>query len=167
MHAPLKNKLAFAVTPRVDFEPISQAIIQEHYDEVAKYKNVQILNPAFEKYRELDREGNLQIVTAWDGGELVGYFIWAFYLDKHYQILYALEDVHFLRRSHRVGWSGYFFIKYATECAKNKGAEHITMREKVAIPHGPVLERIGYELTDRVYTMAKGHGRWATAHPHS
>src|SRR5271156_2488408 len=87
----------FAVEP---FKPAfdeAKALMELHYDEIAKNKQLLKLNPDVATYNKADQENKLLLLTARSEGVLVGYFLWIMIKHAHYQdVVVAEEDLHFL-----------------------------------------------------------------------
>jgi hypothetical protein len=150
--------LTFAVEPFRDVYDEATPLLVAHWNEIAKNKHLLRLNPDEEVYGELADQKKLLLVTARDGGKLVGYFLWFLVAHTHYKhVLVAEEDLHFLLPEYRRGFNGYQLIKAACIAAVEVGAELLTVREKIGHEHPAILKRLGFVATDVVYTLAKGN----------
>jgi len=128
-------------------------LIEAHYKEIALNQDAIKLNPNWKEYARLDSIGALRCFTARKDGELIGYFVVIVNKSLHYQDhLFAYNDVIFLAKGHRRGMTGVKLIKYATESIKEQGISLMIVNTKVHQSFDKILERLGYNLTERVYS---------------
>lgn len=125
-------------------------LLYMHWKEIAHYQDIK-LEPAFDKYEQLDAEGALRVYTARDdGGLLIGYSVYFLRYNLHYRSsLNALQDVLFIHPNHR-GMGGKF-IKWCDEQLKEEKVQAVYHHVKAQHNFGPLLERMGYELVDLIY----------------
>lgn len=130
-----------------------QPLFLEHYDEIAKYKDIP-LNPDMGAYKAMDRLGILKIFTCRSevmDNKLVGYGIYLVKNHLHYQsCLVAQQDILFISKQYR--GQGMKFIRWCDEQLKAIGCDLTVQHVKATHNFGPMLERIGYELMDLIYT---------------
>lgn len=128
-------------------------LIEAHYKEIALNQDAIKLNPNWKEYARLDSIGALRCFTARKDGELIGYFVVIVNKSLHYQDhLFAYNDVIFLAKGHRRGMTGVKLIKYATESIKEQGISLMIVNTKVHQSFDKILERLGYNLIERVYS---------------
>ena len=71
----------------------------------------------------------------------------------HYQDhLFAYNDVIFLAKGHRKGLTGVKLIKFASEAMEAEGISLMMVNTKVHQSFDKILERLGYNLIERVYS---------------
>jgi L-amino acid N-acyltransferase YncA len=129
-------------------------LIEQHYQEIAQFKEVQKLDPDWEAYGRLEDQGKLWVLTARSDGNLVGYIVMLLTRDMHYRnLLKATEDIHFLLPQYRKGMTGYRMLAMMKRAMKEKGAHMINVRTKANSDHGLLFERLGGVLHDLVYTI--------------
>lgn len=127
-------------------------LIQQHWQEIAQYPDI-ALSPDFDQYHFLDSCGQLRIFTARVDGELIGYAIYLLAPALHYsKSLQAKQDVLFLLPEHRKSFTGMRLIAYADESLRKDGVQVVYHHVKAAHNFGPLLERMGYELSDLIYS---------------
>jgi hypothetical protein len=154
--------VVFAVESFADVWKEAQPLTRPHWEEIAKNKGLLRLNPDLDKYRRLDADGHLLLLTARAGGKLVGYFLWIIMAHPHYRhVRVAEEDLHFLSPEYRSGGHhgesrqyGYKLLEAARDAAIARGARLLTMREKVGHEHRSIMDGLGFTPTDIVYTHA-------------
>ena len=130
-------------------------LLEQHYEEIALDQDVIKLNPDWDAYAKYDSIHALRCYTARnDDGDLVGYFVVIVSTSLHYKDhLFANNDVIFLRKDARKGMTGVKLIKYAVKCLQSEGITRININTKTHQPFDVVVERLGFELIERVYSI--------------
>lgn len=127
-------------------------LIQEHWQEVATNKDKIPLDPDYDRYISLEEADALKVFTVRDGGTLVGYFAVFVFPHIHYQqTVYAQNDVIYLTPDYRKGMVASRLIRFAEDCLKEDGVDVLMINTKVSHDFSPLLERLKYKLTDKVY----------------
>jgi len=128
-------------------------LIDLHYKEIALNKNKVKLNPDWDVYRDLEDQGKLKIFTARDDTTLVGYFVVVVGTNMHYKDhTFACNDIIYLHKDYRKGFAGIKLIKFAKKCLTDDGVSILTINTKVHQPFDRLLERLGFNLIERVYS---------------
>ena len=128
-------------------------LIDLHYKEIALNQSKVKLNPDWDIYRALENEGRLRIFTARDNDTLVGYFVVVVGVNMHYKDhTFACNDIIYLHKDYRKGFAGIKLIKFAKKCLTEDGVSVLTINTKVHQPFDRVLERLGFNLIERVYS---------------
>ena len=147
--------LRFATENYVEVYDEASPLMDLHWQEIAKNKQLLKLNPDREFYDNV--KDNVLLVTARMDGKLIGYFVWFVFKHHHYaDVLTAEEDIHFLLPDYRKGMTGYLLMKNARDAAIAAGAKFLVMREKIGKEHPAILKRLGFKPTDIVLTHAVG-----------
>lgn len=125
-------------------------LLEAHWKEVAHYPDIP-LDVDWPRYDALEYAGLLKIFTARSGqGQLLGYAIFVVQTNMHYRkSLQAMQDVLFISEQHR-GF-GRKFIEWCDDRLRDDGVQAVYHHVKIAHNFGPLLERMGYELIDRIY----------------
>ena len=132
-------------------------LLQGHWEEIALNKEKIKLNPDWDAYSALYESGKLGIYTARKNNKLIGYFVVIANSNPHYKDhLFAVNDIIYLVPEHRKGFVGIKLIKYAEKDLKNFGVSVFTINTKVHKPFDSVLERLGFNLIERVYSKYIG-----------
>ncbi len=135
----------------------AQELIELHWEEIALNKDFIKLNPCWDSYHELEDKGKLKIFTARDKGSLVGYFVVIVTPHLHYKDhLFAANDILYLHRDYRKGFTGIKLIKFCEECLINDGVSILTINTKTHQPFDPIMDRLGFNLIERVYSKPIG-----------
>lgn len=122
-----------------------------HWQEIATWKDIPF-DPDTDAYEALENARMLYVFTARAGDTLVGYAAYIVRTHLHYQSSkQAYQDVLYLAPAHRRGGTGRQLIEFAdTELAKEE-VQVVFQHVKTAHDFGPLLERIGYTLVEKVY----------------
>ena len=135
----------------------AKELIQLHWEEIALNKVSIKLNPDWKAYEFLEKEGKLKVFTARDDGNLVGYFVVLVGTNLHYKDhVFAENDVLYLHQDYRKGYTGIKLIKFAEKCLKDDGVSIIKVNTKVHKPFDIIMDRLDYNLIERVYTKYLG-----------
>ena len=132
----------------------AEPLLQQHWEEIALNKDIIKLNPDWRAYAELDRVNALRVFTARKDGKLVGYFVFIVSKALHYaDHLFANNDIIFLTKPARKGLTGVKLIKFAIDSLKAEGITKLHINTKAHQPFDPILERLGFEEIERVYSL--------------
>jgi len=146
------SKLVCSVESWTTAQPDVEKLIAEHWEEIALHKDRQPLDPNWSTYRTLADTGMLVAVTARDEGLLVGYALFFVLQHMHYNsTVWAMNDVLFLKKSHRKGVAGFKLIRAADKAMQERGVSRITWHVKVHHDFGMLLKRLGYEVEEMVW----------------
>lgn len=138
-------------------ESDSKYLLKLHWDEIALNKDHIKLNPDWESYYELEQSGKLRIFTARNKGNLVGYFVVIVSSNLHYKDhLFASNDIVYLHKDYRKGFTGIKLVKFAEKCLKEDGVSVLAINTKVHQPFDVVLERLDFNMVERVYSKYLG-----------
>jgi GNAT superfamily N-acetyltransferase len=127
-------------------------LLEAHYKEIAKYQDIPLM-PEWEIYEKMDEIGVMKIFTCRhnDNNELIGYAIFFVKNHIHYKTCKtAMQDILFISPEYR--GKGMKFIMWCDDRLKEIGVQVVFHHVKETHNFGPMLERIGYELMDRIYT---------------
>lgn len=137
--------------------PELKKLVMLHREEVGLYQDKFPLDVMWDFFSKLDEAGSLATITARKGGELVGYYIAFVQPHPHYQsTLFGINDVIFIHKEHRKGFVGIKLIKMAEKVLKEKGVKVMTIHFKTHLPFDPILERLGWDYAERLYTKYIG-----------
>ena len=130
------------------------ALLDEHYEEIAQFKEVQKLDPDWPAYYRIEEQGKLWVMSARHGSRMIGYIVMLITTDLHYRkLVRATEDIHFIASEYRKGLTGYRLLAKMKQAMIEKGVHTITLRTKANADHGVLFERLGGVLHDLVYTI--------------
>lgn len=128
-------------------------LLEEHWEEIALNKGIIKLNPDWEAYHNLEDSGALKIFTARDDARLVGYFVVLCRNHLHYvDHLFAFNDIIYLHKDYRKGFTGAKLMKFAEKCLKEDGVSVVVVNTKRHKPFDSLLEWLGYKHAENIYT---------------
>ena len=137
------------VTTKEDARPL----LEKHWEEIALNKEVIKLNPDWDAYADLEDAGVLKIFTARSDGKLIGYFVVFVKAHIHYKgHLFAYNDILFLDKEHRKGYTGAKLIKFAEKCLKEDGVSVCVVNTKRHKPFDVLLKWLGYKHIENIYS---------------
>lgn len=135
---------------RREIEPL----IEQHWAEIALNQDKIKLNPDWKAYADMDSVNALRVYTARKDGKLIGYFVMIVSKGLHYRDhLFASNDLIFLTKPARKGLTGVKLIKYAIQELSAEGITKLTVNTKAHQPFDAILERLGFEEVERVYSL--------------
>ena len=134
-------------------------LLENHYEEICAHPELLQLNPDLDRYHLIQAAGGLQIYTARDRGELVGYVVSILGPHLHYRdTIQAIVDLIYIDPEMRGGTLGYRLLKGALRELRNSGgAELISVHMKVKHPFRSLLSKLGFELVEENWEVA---GPW-------
>lgn len=142
--------MKFALENAADVIDEIGPLIQEHYDEIARFKDIP-LKPDFSSYKAMDAAGRLRVFTVrTPEHQLIGYGVFFIVPNPHYMSsIQANQDIIFIQKNHR--GQGREFIAWCNEQLKSEGVQAVYHHVKAKHNFGPMLERMGFELVDLIY----------------
>lgn len=137
------------VTTKEDARPL----LEKHWEEIALNKDTIKLNPDWDAYADLEDAGILKIFTARSDGNLIGYFVVFVRSHIHYKDnLFAYNDILYLDKDYRKGFTGSKLIKFAEKCLKEDGVSVIVVNTKRHKPFDVLLSWLGYKHIENIYS---------------
>jgi GNAT superfamily N-acetyltransferase len=137
---------------RDEYETMSRITV-DHYEEIAHNKDKIKLDPNWDNYYKLDDAGFLLCCGAYEGGELVGYYISFVMPNLHYsQDLFAVCDVVFILPEYRKGLAGAKLFKFHEERCKELGVSVMTMHVKTDNDFSSLMNRLSWKWAEKVFT---------------
>jgi L-amino acid N-acyltransferase YncA len=145
--------ITYALEPWATYYRDCEPLWPEHYTEIAVDKDRMPMRPDVATYQALDAAGRLQIVVARDDGRMVGYVLSVIRPHLHYaDVLCGYEDAYFLTQSRRRGMVGVKLLREAVRYMQSVGVQKAFFMTKVSLNMGPIFERMGFTMTDVVYS---------------
>jgi len=149
--------IVFDVEPWSQVRPEMAHLWPAHYEEIATNRDKIKLDPDFESYANYEATGALHVVVARESGEIVGYHISIIRPHLHYKgSLSAFTDVYYLAPDQRRGLAGVKLFREVEKTLKARGVEKLFSGTKVSLNMGPIFERLGWTLTEHLYTKFIG-----------
>lgn len=130
-----------------------EGLIDLHWEEIAGDKDVIKLDPDWPAYYACQNAGQLQFLVARADGIMVGYHVGFVRPHLHYrQSLSLITDIYYLHPNYRLGRTGIQLFKEVEKACKQRGIQKIFTGTKVKHDKSSILERLGYRLTETLYT---------------
>lgn len=127
-------------------------LLHDHWQEIGLWRDIPP-DPDTQAYEAMETAGMLRVFTVRAEGWLIGYAAYVVRTHLHYRgSKQAVQDVIYLKPEHRRGRLGLRLIRHADAELAREGVQAVFHHVKVAHDFGPVLERIGYEQVEKVYT---------------
>lgn len=149
--------MLFQLEKLSDIRKEVQPLLELHWEQIALNQDKIKLNPDWRTAEQLCNNGALKIFTARHEGKLVGYFALVVSTSLHYaDHKFATCDVIFVHPDYRKGMTGYKLIKTAENYLKSAGVSLININTKVHTPFDSLMEKMGYNLIERLYSKYIG-----------
>ncbi len=137
--------------------PELQALLPEHYKELALNQDKVPLSPLYDVYIARERQGGLLFVTLRDAGQLVGYFIGFIAPGLHYSTcLTCTMDIFYVRADKRQGSAGIRMFRFVEVELKRRGVQRWFMGSKVHADASALFKRIGAAPVETYYSKWLG-----------
>jgi len=134
-----------------------ESLFQLHWEEIALNKDKIKLNPNWDAYESMESSGHLRIFTVRENGVLIGYFFAVVSVNLHYKDhLLAENDLIYIKKAHRRGFTGVNLIKFAEKCLRDDGVSIIKINTKVHKPFDKLMDYLEFDCVERVYTKYVG-----------
>jgi len=148
-------------TPKIDIrlatvdEMLAKASIlfEEHYEEIARNKQIMKLKPDEKAYRNLEEANQIFILSAWQDDVLIGYSVNFVLNHPHYaDLVVAQNDLLYIKREMRGGRAGLKLIKETETYATSLGCKLMLWHAKENTALSAILPRIKYGVQDIIYS---------------
>jgi GNAT superfamily N-acetyltransferase len=134
---------------REEMEPLTVV----HWLELANDQEEIELDFDWQLYENLQALGKLLFVTVRDDGILVGYSATLITNHMHYKsVLHGLTDFYYIHPRWRRGFVGINLLKFVEAEMKKLGVKKIVTGCKDKHDTSVLLRRLGYKLSDRIFT---------------
>jgi hypothetical protein len=145
--------MRFAREPVWDLWNEVLPLLTAHWKEIARYQDI-VLNVDMKLYEMVEDSGGLRVFTARDHAyQLIGYACYFVRHNGHYKdSLQAVQDVLYIAPEKRRGWMPVKFIKWCDQQLTADGVQVVHHHVKLAHNFGPVLEHLGYEPVETIYS---------------
>ncbi len=107
-----------------EFKVLGDSLFEEHYEEIARNKQVMKLKPDEKAYYKLEEANQLFILSAWQNDVLIGYSVNFVLNHPHYADLkLAQNDLLFIKKEFRGSRAGLRLIKETETHATSLGCK--------------------------------------------
>ena len=148
-------------TPKIDIrlatvdEMLAKASIlfEEHYEEIARNKQIMELKPDEKAYRNLEEANQIFILSAWQDDVLIGYSVNFVLNHPHYaDLVLAQNDLLYIKKEMRGSRAGLKLIKETETYATSLGCKLMLWHAKENTALSAILPRIKYGVQDIIYS---------------
>jgi GNAT superfamily N-acetyltransferase len=130
-----------------------QELFSQHWDEIARNKDVMVLKPDEAAYRRMEEAGSLLILAAVKAGRIVGYSVNFIVRHPHYaDLMVCQNDLLFIDQASREGGAGIRLMKRTEQEGKAWGCRLMLWHAKEGTPLAAMLPRMGYGVQDVVFS---------------
>lgn len=150
------NKLIMRQESWSDIRAEIGAVWVDHNREIAAPADRGLLDPDMTKFDDMARNGQDHWVTIRHFGKIVGYAFVIVTTHLHRRnTLYGFYDLYWLHPAYRKGrTAGRDLLDFTDASLKARGVKKAAIGTKVWYDIGSLLERRGYELTEKIYIKA-------------
>ena len=131
-------------------------LLEEHYHEVAMYKDRIELNPNYDLYEIMNRTGNVHIFTARDSeanNALVGYCLTFMQQHPHYKDhVYAVNDIIYVAEPYRHTEVAPEMISRLEKAMLAEGVSVMTFHMKTYKTFETLMDSLGFEQFEYLYS---------------
>lgn len=128
-------------------------LLRLHWEEVARHKDLMVLNPWTEKYQALEENGMTIALGAFDDDHFIGYAVTFVMPHMHYKdLIIGSNDIIFLHKDYRASRAGLMLIKETERLAKDMGVKLMLWHAKSGSTFDSLLSRKGYGVQDIIYS---------------
>lgn len=128
-----------------------------HYEEVALNRDVIKLDPDFDMYDAMARNGQLHIVVARKAGAVVGYHFTIVRPHLHYRnSLSGMTDIYYIAPAYRTGRTPLRLFEFVEKTLKARGVQKLFTGTKLSLDAGPLFEKMGWKESERLFIKVIG-----------
>lgn len=150
----LTHNVHFRVLTAQQFFNEAVELLIAHREELATDKALMKLKPDFDKYYALDGTGELMVIGAYRGNEMVGYSVNIITNNLHYaDLMMCQNDVLFLAMGERKGATGLRLIRKTEQLAKLEGAQIMLWHAKPGTNLDQLMPRMGGTVQDVIWKV--------------
>ena len=136
-----------------EFKVLAEPLFEEHYEEIARNKQVMVLKPDEITYRKSEEMGSIFILSARQDDVLIGYSVNFVSNHLHYADLkLAQNDLLFISKEHRGGRIGLKLIKETEKHATSLGCKLMLWHAKENTTLAAMLPRLKYGVQDIMFS---------------
>lgn len=137
---------------RDDIKPL----LKEHWEVTVLYKDKLSLedndvDETIEKYKRMEEEGLIHVITVRDDDELIGYNFLVTFSHPHYNIQHGTCDMMYVHPEYRGQGVGKHLIAFTEEYFGDLGGGVLSVNFKTFLPQ-PSLGDFGFVHAENVYT---------------
>jgi len=136
-----------------EFKVLANPLFEEHYEEIARNKQVMKLKPNWQLYDQMNATGWLYIYLAMQGDVCIGYSMNIMMYHLHYADLrIAQNDVLFVKKEFRGGRLGLRLLKATEDHARSEGCKLMLWHAKENTALDKLLPKLKYGVQEIMYS---------------
>jgi len=136
-----------------EFKVVASHLFEEHYEEIARNKQVMKLKPNWQLYDQMNATGWLFIYIAMQDDVCIGYSMNIMMHHLHYADLrIAQNDVLFVKKELRGGRLGLRLLKATEDHAKSEGCKLMLWHAKENTALDKLLPKLKYGVQEIMYS---------------
>ena len=129
------------------------SLFEEHYEEIARNKQIMKLKPNWDVYKTAEEQGTLFTFLAMQNGVCLGYSANFVANHLHYaDLLFCQNDILFVQKDHRNSRLGLKLMKATENHAKTLGCKLMLWHAKEDTTLAHMLPRLKYGVQDIIYS---------------
>ena len=150
--------MRFAVETLAECWEEGQALLKLHWQEIALHRELIPLDPDRESYEQMERAGQLQLVTMRDDeGTLWGYHVSLIRPHLHYRAsLTGFTDVFYIHPDQRKGSTAIELFRFVEVALLSRGVQRMYATCKLSLDLRPIFMRLRWTEIERVFTKLVG-----------
>lgn len=129
------------------------ALAEEHWHEVARNKQLMVINLDRDRYQAMEDSGMLLSLVAYDDeDQIIGYSINVVTPHLHYKdVIVAYNDLLFVGKDYRKSSLGLRLIRETKQLAKKRGVHVVAWHAKEGTPLAKILPKMGAPLHEQTF----------------
>ena len=136
-----------------EFKVLGDPLFEEHYEEIARNKQVMKLKPNYQLYEALNSTGWLFIYVAMRDDVCIGYSMNIMMHHLHYADLrIAQNDILFVKKEFRGGRLGLRLLKATEDHARSEGCKLMLWHAKENTALAELLPKLKYGVQEIMYS---------------
>ena len=136
-----------------EFKVLGDPLFEEHYEEIARNKQVMKLKPNYQLYEALNSTGWLFIYVAMQDNVCIGYSMNIMMHHLHYADLrIAQNDILFVKKEFRGGRLGLRLLKVTEDHARSEGCKLMLWHAKENTALAELLPKLKYGVQEIMYS---------------
>ena len=136
-----------------EFKVVADPLFEEHYEEIARNKQVMKLKPNWPSYHAVDKIGWLFIYLAMQNDVCIGYSMNIMMHHLHYADLKVCQnDVLFVKKEFRGGRLGLRLLKVTEDHARSEGCKLMLWHAKENTALAKLLPKLKYGVQEIMYS---------------
>jgi len=136
-----------------EFKVLGEPLFEEHYEEIARNKQVMKLKPNYQLYEALNSTGWLFIYVAMRDDVCIGYSMNIMMHHLHYADLrIAQNDILFVKKEFRGGRLGLRLLKVTEDHARSEGCKLMLWHAKENTALAELLPKLKYGVQEIMYS---------------